>query len=56
MQQSTLMDPIHNLIEIIRLGIEIGELKEDLNKFDAKVKKLKGHKLEEYLQEVFDRV
>ena len=56
MQQSTITDPIHNLIEIIRHGIVIGELKEDLEVYDNKCERLRGNKLEEYLQEVFDRV
>ena len=56
MQTQTITDPIHNLIEILRYGIDIGELKEDMDTFDTKCKELKGNKLEEYLQEVFDRV
>ena len=56
MQTQTISDPLPKLVEIIRLGIEIGEIKEDLEVFDNKCARYKGHKLEEYIQEVFDRV
>lgn len=56
MQTQTISDPLPILIDILRHGIKIGELKEDLEVFNDRCNSLTGHALEEYLQEVFDRV
>lgn len=51
-----MFDPIHYVKEIIRDAVVAGEIDEDPGTFDDACERLKGNALEDYLQEVWDRV
>jgi len=51
-----MLDPIHYVKEIVREAIVTGEIDEDLGAFDDACERLRGNALEDYLQEVWDRV
>jgi hypothetical protein len=49
-------DPLPEIIQIIRDAISDGLIDEDLSVFEHNLRTLHGGELEDYLQEVWDRI
>lgn len=51
-----MIDPLPYVKEVVREAIATGEIDEDLGTFDDACERLSGNELEDYLQELWDRV